>query len=93
MRVHTKSKNYLIIRSLSPKNHNLLNNNNTPEGNDSNQDTYIEDNVGNSENIASKVSRATKRLLPFNEEGLKETTETPNLQGRKLRNRIVNNFL
>jgi len=68
-------------------------NSNTPEGNDSNQDIYIEDNVGNSENIASKVSRATKRLLPFNEEGLKETIETPNLQGRKLRNRIVNNLL
>ena len=52
-----------------------------------------QDNVGSSENIASKVSRATRRLLPFNEEGLKETTETPNLQGRKLRNRIVNNLL
>ena len=58
-----------------------------------NQDTVIEDSSDRSENIASKVSRAAKRLLPFNEEGLKEMTDTPNLQGRKLRNRIVNNHL
>ena len=68
----------------------MTQNNNTPDNNDTNQDTYIEDNVGTSEHIASKKSRATKRLLPFNEEGLIETTETPYLQGRKLRNRIVN---
>ena len=58
-----------------------------------NQDTVIEDSSYRSENIASKVSRAAKRLLPFNEEGLKEMTDTPNSQGRKLRNRIVNNHL
>ena len=56
---------------------------------DQNQDTVSNDSIKGFEKTASKVSRASKRLLSFNKEGLKESTETPNLQGRKLRNRIV----
>ena len=56
---------------------------------DQNKDTVSNDSIKGFEKTASKVSRASKRLLPFNQEGLKESTETLNLQGRKLRNRIV----